>query len=90
MYFSCVWQHGGALMHIPPLDFHLFLNICRNDSVLYKDRGGDSIYYNLLEPQGLTTSYFILMFLHSQAPILFLSRRSQENFRGEKQQWQSR
>lgn len=61
--------------------FHHFLNICRNEGVLYKDRGGDSIYYNLLEPQGLTTSYFILMYLHSQPHIsscLAVARKTSE------------
>ena len=76
----CVW--GGTrvvctpalrytLIHIPLLDFYPFLKICRNEGVLYKDRGGDNIYYNLLEPQGLTTSYFILMYLRSQPHIFF-------------------
>lgn len=89
-------QHGGAyigtqthaLMHIPLLHFHPFLNICRNEGVVYKDRGGGSIYYNLLEPQGLTTSYFILIYLHSQPHIfscLALARKTSEE-----QQWQSR
>lgn len=48
---------------------------------LYKDRIGDSIYYNLLEPQGLSTSYFILMYLHSQPHIfscLALARKTSE------------
>lgn len=58
-----------TLIDIPLLDFHPFLNISRNEGVLYKDRGGDSIYYNLLQSQGLTTSYFILMYLHSQPHI---------------------
>lgn len=48
---------------------------------LNKDRGGDSIYYNLLEPQGLPTSYFILMYLHSQPhifPRLTIARKTSE------------
>lgn len=47
----------------------------------YKDRGRDSIYYNLLEPQGLTTSYFFLMYLHSQSHIfscLTVARKTSE------------
>lgn len=65
----CTPALGYTLIHIPRLDFYPFLNICRNEGVLYKDRGGDSIYHNLLEPQGLTTSYFILMYLRSQPHI---------------------
>lgn len=79
VYTQCVWGSmvvctpapRHTLIHIPLLDFNPFPNICRNEGVLYKDRGGDSIYYNLLEPQGLTTSYFILMYLHSQPHFFF-------------------
>ena len=85
----CVWgsmvvctpEFRHTLMHIPLLDFNPFLNICKNEGVLYKDRGGDSIYYNPLEPQGLTTSYFILMYLHSQPHIfscLAVARKTSE------------
>lgn len=89
MYTLCVWGSimvctpalRHTLIHIPLLGFHPFLNICRNEGVLYKDRGGNSIYYNLLKPQGLTTSYFILMYLHSQPHIfscLAVARKTSE------------
>ncbi|XP_033477397.2 thiamine transporter 2-like [Epinephelus lanceolatus] len=67
----CTPAPRHTLIHIHLLDFNPFLNICKNEGVLYKDRGGDSIYYNLLEPQELTTSYFILMYLHSQPHFFF-------------------
>lgn len=66
----CATVHRHTLIHIPLLDFHPFLNIWRHEGVLYRDRGGDSIYYNLLEPLGLTASYFILMYHHSLPHIL--------------------
>lgn len=50
---------------------------------LYKDRTGDSIYYNSQEPRGLATSYFILMYLHFTSPPIFfpVSRKTSEKKR---------